>query len=50
MDMFCTEEFAEDLQTLGMQQVAVTPVKYFAYPPLRIVMARKKEAEFVLWL
>lgn len=47
MDIFCTEEFAEGLQTLGMLQVAITPVKYFASPPLRVVTARKQEAEFV---
>lgn len=41
MDIFCTDEFAADLQALSMQQVSVKPAAFFAYPPLRIVVGRK---------
>lgn len=43
MDIFGVEEFATDLQTLGMQEVTVTAAKHFAYPPLRIVTGHKRK-------
>lgn len=47
MDIFCTQEFAEGLQVLGMQQVKVARLPSMAYPPLRIVTGWKSLGETI---
>jgi SAM-dependent methyltransferase len=43
LDIFCIQEFAQDLSALGLQEVTVTSCRHFAYPPMQMVTGRKRD-------